>query len=115
MGSTGGGGGHKEDLNSSPATTGGSAERLDKKAKVAAADVVVKLMVPFFKSGKIANKQVFKYSAREFTHVLLECNKTNASNYQKYVDKFFSKIDVLKTEEEAKNKLNSFKRSLKVR
>ena len=35
-----------------------STSPLDKKAKVAAADTIVKLMVPFFKSGKIGNKQV---------------------------------------------------------
>ena len=54
---------------------------LDKKAKVAAADTIVKLMVPFFKSGKIGNKQVFKYTAKEFTHALLECNKTHLTRY----------------------------------
>jgi len=88
--------------------------KLDKKAKALAADAVVKLMVPYFKSGKIGSKPTFKYCAREFTHALLECNKTNSLSYPKYVDKFFSKVNVLTTEDEAKNKINSFKRSLKV-
>merc|ERR1712029_445419 len=85
---------------------------LDKKAKVAAADTIVKLMVPFFKSGKIGNKQVFKFTAKEFTHALLECNKTHLTSYPKYVDKFFAKSGVLNTEDEAKNKINSFRRAL---
>lgn len=38
-----------------------STSPLDKKAKVAAADTIVKLMVPFFKSGKIGNKQVYGF------------------------------------------------------
>ena len=85
---------------------------LDKKAKVAAADTIVKLMVPFFKSGKIGNKQVFKFTAKEFTHALLECNRTHLTSYPKYVDKFFAKSGVLNTEDDAKNKINSFRRAL---
>ena len=96
----------------SPPATGGGAVGLDKKAKVAAADTIVKLMVPFFKSGKIGNKQVFKFTAKEFTHALLECNRTHLTSYPKYVDKFFAKSGVLNTEDEAKNKINSFRRAL---
>ena len=33
--------------------------------------------------------QVFKFTAKEFTHVLLECNRTHLTSYQKYVDKFY--------------------------
>lgn len=56
--------------------------------------------------------QVFKFTAKEFTHVLLECNRTHLTSYPKYVDKFFSKVGVLATEEEARNKINSFKKAL---
>ena len=88
-------------------------EKTDKNAKKAAADVIVKLLLPHFKSGKIGSKQVFKYVAREFTHTLLDCNKNNLDSYPKYVEKFFGKISVLATESEANNKIQSFKRALK--
>merc|ERR550532_3127999 len=42
-----------------------------KKSKSETADALVKLLVPYFKKGLIASKEVFKITARELTHCLL--------------------------------------------
>jgi hypothetical protein len=73
---------------------------------------IVKLFVPFFKNGKIASKEVFKASAREFTHAMLETNSIHPSlkEYPKIVEKFFAKSGILFSESDAKDKIAAFKK-----
>ena len=78
----------------------------DKKAKMATADVVVKVLVPYFKQGMIASKGVFKYVAREMTHVLMK--KSGSESYGKYVDKFFKTHGIILSEDDAKKKIKDF-------
>ena len=92
-------------------------EKIDKKV---AANTVVSLMVPYFKKGQIASREVFKSCAKEFTSLMLDHKITNnphdetipLSRYTKYVDKFFSKSGNILTEGELKHKLAKFKASL---
>ena len=73
---------------------------------------IVKLFVPFFKSGKIASKEVFKVSAREFTHALLETNHIPIPEYPKIVEKFFKISGILFNEPDALDKITAFKKHL---
>ena len=45
------------------------------KEKKRFADLVVQLLVPYFKRGRIASKEVFKFLAREMTHVMMADGK----------------------------------------
>ena len=47
------------------------------KEKKRFADLVVQLLVPYFKRGRIASKEVFKFLAREMTHVMMADNGDN--------------------------------------
>lgn len=80
-----------------------------KKIKTETADVLVKLLVPYFKKGLIASKDVFKFVAREFTHQLLKSKKTK--NIAFYVDQFFNTCGILTDEADAKEKLTAFSQS----
>merc|ERR1712080_443093 len=61
-----------------------------KKSKSETADALVKLLVPYFKKGRIASKEVFKITARELTHSLLKRSKQLIKeDYVKFVDQFF--------------------------
>ena len=72
----------------------------------------MKLFVPYFKEGKIASKEVFKTSAREFTHALLESSKNPpASDYPKMVQTFFEKSGILFSQADAEQKISNFKKS----
>ncbi|XP_059092791.1 ATP-dependent DNA helicase Q5-like [Tigriopus californicus] len=85
--------------------------KIEKRLKIKTADSVVKLLVPYFKQGKIASKEVFKYFAREFTHVILEVTKEPSSEIlTKYVQKFFksNRDAIILTENEAKLKITKF-------
>lgn len=85
--------------------------KIEKRLKIKTADSVVKLLVPYFKQGKIASKEVFKYFAREFTHVILEVTKEPSSEIlSKYVHKFFksNRDAIIITESEAKMKITKF-------
>jgi hypothetical protein len=64
--------------------------------------------VPFFKSGKIASKEVFKASAREFTHALIENGQTPMKDYPKIVENFFSKSGILFSEADATEKIKNY-------
>jgi hypothetical protein len=91
-----------------------SPEKIDKKV---AANTIVKLLVPFFKKGQIASREVFKCCAREFTTILLESQWTEdikkgpipIDSYSKYVGDFFTKSGIILTEENAKLKIGQFK------
>ena len=82
----------------------------DKKAKMATADIVVKVLVPYFKKGLIASKEVFKFVAREMTHVLMK--KSSPESYGKYVDKFFKTQGIILSEDDAKKKIEKFSAAL---
>ena len=92
-------------------------EKIDKKV---AANTIVSLMVPYFKKGQIASREVFKSCAKEFTSLMLDFRNTNnphdetipLTRYTKYVDKFFSKSGNILTEGEIKHKIAKFKASL---
>ena len=94
-------------------------EKIDKKV---AANTVVSLMVPYFKKGRIASRDVFKCCAKEFTTLMLDFKLTNdptekkipLSRYTKYVDNFFVKSGNISSEGELKTKLAEFKKSLEV-
>ena len=94
-----------------------SPEKIDKKL---AANTVVTLMVPFFKKGKIASREVFKCCAREFTTLMLDSQSTSdpkdgpipLSRYSKYVADFFSMSRSILTEDEIKLKIGQFKTTL---
>ena len=73
---------------------------------------IVKLFVPFFKNGKIASKEVFKVSAREFTHALLETGHIPIPEYPQIVEKFFRLSGILYNEPDALDKIINFKKHL---
>ena len=72
---------------------------------------IVKLFVPYFKAGKIASKEVFKASAREFTHILIEASDTPVTEYSKIVESFFGASEILYSQEDAEKKISKFKKS----
>jgi hypothetical protein len=94
-----------------------SPEKIDKKL---AANTIVSLMVPFFKKGKIASREVFKCCAREFTTLMLDSQSTRdpkdgpipLSRYSKYVADFFTMSSSILTEDEIKLKIGQFKTTL---
>ena len=79
-----------------------------KRSKSETADALVKLLVPYFKKGLIASKQVFKITARELTHSVLK-TRLNSSQYSDFVESFFSKCGKLESEEDAKEKIANYK------
>ena len=84
----------------------------DKRAEKQAADKIVKLLVPLFKSGKIASKEVFKFFAKEFTHVMLSA-KVSSGSYERKVNDFFKESGIVTSEDDAKAKLYTFSKTLK--
>ena len=54
------------------------------------ADLLVKLLVPYLKNGKITDKPSFKVLAREFTHLLIKSRVGSSSKIGKLIAKFFS-------------------------
>ncbi len=87
-------------------------QQLDKKAKMEIADHVVKVLVPHFKDGMIASKEVFKSVARELTHVLLQRKDSLQKGfYSKYVSVFFKSSGIILNEEDAKKKIADFEAS----
>ena len=80
-----------------------------KKAKVETADALVKLLVPFFKSGQIASKQVFKVTARELTHFLLKNSQLKKEDFSHVLQNFFDQNGTLLSEQDAKDKIAAFR------
>ena len=82
----------------------------DKKVKMETADAIVKVLVPFFKKGLIASKEVFKFVAREITHVVLNRKDFIQSSdfFSKYVSTFFKSSGIILSEAEAKSKILKF-------
>ena len=89
--------------------SGSSAGTPEKKEKMKTADLVVKMLVPHFKKGMIASKEVFKFFAREMTHNLLkrdDCKDLDSAGCKKYLDDFFRKSGIILTEADAKMKIS---------
>ena len=80
-----------------------------KKSKSETADILVKLLVPYFKKGKIGSKDVFKITARELTHnILKKSTQICKSDYSNFVDKFFASSGVLLSEDDVKKEIANF-------
>ena len=84
-------------------------EKPNKNTKVETADALVKLLVPFFKSGQIASKQVFKVTARELTHFLLKNSQLKKEDFSSVLKNFFDQNGTLLSEQDAKDKIAAFK------
>ena len=61
------------------------------KEKKRFADLVVQLLVPYFKRGRIASKEVFKFLAREMTHVMMADNGDNRMKKEKGGEEAYAK------------------------
>ena len=78
-------------------------------------------MVPFFKEGKIASREVFKCCAKEFTTLMLDSQWTRdpkdgpipLTRYSKNITEFFATSGNILTEEDVKSKIEQFKVILK--
>ena len=64
-----------------------SSDKTEKKMEIA--DLLVKLLVPYLKNGKITDKPSFKVLAREFTHLLIKSG-VSSRKIEKLIAKFFS-------------------------
>merc|ERR1712241_758067 len=60
-----------------------------KDQKLEVADLLVKILVPYLKSGKICDKASFKLLARELTHLVMKM-KVSTNKIDKFVRNFFS-------------------------
>ena len=80
----------------------------EKKVKMKTADQVVKALVPHFKAGMIASKEVFKFVARELTHVLLQEGEMPRRDLDSYVNQLFTATGIILTEEDARRKIAQF-------
>jgi len=86
--------------------------KVDKANKLKVADVLVKLLVPFLKTGQIACKNSFKVLARELTHLILHTGGggegISSTRAQAIVLDFFSQQKEAVTEEKVKVLLKNF-------
>lgn len=86
----------------------------DKKTKMKTADLAVKVLVPHFKNGLIASKEVFKFVAREMTHVILKRDSNRAQSaefHKRFFAAFFKSSGIIFSEEDAKKKITEFESS----
>jgi len=94
----------------------GEMSKEDKAKKLKVADVLVKLLVPFLKTGQIACKNSFKVLARELTHLVIQTGVTgegiSSTRAQGIVLDFFSKQKEAVTEEKVKVLMKNFSVSL---
>merc|ERR1712179_688560 len=90
----------------------GEMSKEDKAKKLKVADVLVKLLVPFLKTGQIACKNSFKVLARELTHLVIQTGVTgegiSSARAQGIVLDFFSKQKEAVTEEKVKVLMKNF-------
>ena len=77
----------------------------DRKLEIA--DILVKLLVPYLKSGKISDKPTFKVLAREFTHLVMK-HQVSSRKIANLLDKFFTSQDKSVTESSAKALVRKF-------
>ena len=75
--------------------------------KLEIADLLVKVLVPYLKSGQISDKPSFKVLAREFTHLVIK-SQVSSSQIGNLVAKFFSAQSNIVTEASAKHLVRKF-------
>ena len=75
--------------------------------KLETADLLVKVLVPYLKSGQISDKPSFKVLAREFTHLVIK-SQVSSSQIGNLVAKFFSAQSNNVTEASAKHLVRTF-------
>jgi len=75
--------------------------------KLETADLLVKVLVPYLKSGQISDKPSFKVLAREFTHLMIK-SQVSSSQIGNLVAKFFSAQNNNVTEKSAKHLVRTF-------
>lgn len=75
--------------------------------KLETADLLVKVLVPYLKSGQISDKPSFKVLAREFTHLVIK-SQVSSSQIGNLVAKFFSAQSNNVTETSAKHLVRTF-------
>ena len=102
----------KKSSRKEPKINSGEMSKVEKAKKLEVADVLVKLLVPFLKSGQIACKNSFKVLARELTHLVLQTGVTGEgisnTRAQGIVLDFFSKQKEVVTEEKVKILMKNF-------
>ena len=81
------------------------------KDKKKFADLVVQLLVPYFKRGRIASKEVFKFLAREMTHVLIADGVREPEAYAKgKIAEFFEGgTSIVLSNDDAREKVATFR------
>ena len=79
--------------------------------KLEVADCLVKILVPYLKSKKIADKQSFKILARELTHLVIK-GRIPDSRIVHFVEKFFSEQTKSVGENVAKHLVRTFAASI---
>ena len=99
--------------NSEAVSESSSKQRTDADQKLKVADLLVKLLLPYLKSGKISDKASFKILAREFTHLCVKF-KVSSSKIDNLVSKFFSKDKKSVDEANAKILVRKFSASMKL-
>ncbi len=81
----------------------------DKKAKKEIADAMIKLLVPHFKNGQIADKATFKIVARHMTHKLISEKHIARGMYKEFLKRFFTRNGTIKSESDARKKISAFR------
>ena len=82
--------------------------------KLETADLLVKVLVPYLKSGQICDKPSFKVLAREFTHLMIK-SQVSSSQIGNLVAKFFSAQNNNVTENSAKHLVRTFPFNIKTK
>ena len=75
--------------------------------KLETADLLIKVLVPYLKSGQICDKPSFKVLAREFTHLVMK-SQVSSSQIGNLVAKFFSVKSIIVTQDSAKHLVRNF-------
>ena len=82
------------------------------------AELVVKYTGPYFRRGQVASKEVFKFLARELTHVLVErANKGGITDTNRFAKEqiaaFFAGGTIVYSTDDAKEKARAFQSTLR--
>merc|ERR1712198_184579 len=82
-----------------------------KDQKLEVADLLVKILVPYLKSGKISDKPSFKLLARELTHLVMKI-KISTNKIDKFIRNFFSQQSKSISESNARECVKKFSSTL---
>lgn len=105
-------GGHRPASRSTKQKPSPSNAKQMKELKVKVADELIQVLLPFRQTGRIGDKAMFKVIARELTHKVLKYSKCPAKlNLKELAERFFSCSPEIKSEEDAKKLVKSFKLS----